>query len=332
MRTLILAGLALVLNPLAAAAQAPPPPLVLPLACEINKTCFVQNYVDVDPGPDAKDFTCGTRSYERHSGTDFRVPTMADQKRGVAVLAAAPGTVLRVRDGEPDVSVRERGTENLDGKDCGNGLVVDHGQGWTSQYCHMAKGSLVVKPGDKVTAGQKLGLVGLSGRTEYPHLHLTLRRGNDVVDPFAVDAAPGTCGTARQSAWAPGVREALAYRPRSLLNAGFSAGPVTMEQIESGEAGRGGLTVQSPALVAFVRSIGLKAGDVQRLVITGPDGKEFLRNEAKPLAGPQAQTMVFAGRKRPDTGFPPGEYTVRFEVLSGGAPVLTHTQSVRLGS
>ena len=102
----------------------PPVPFVLPIACEIGRTCHVQNYVDVDPTPGAKDFTCGSRSYEKHTGTDFRVLSMADKRRGVAVLAAAPGKVLRVRDGAQDVSVRERSVGAVAGQECGNGVVV----------------------------------------------------------------------------------------------------------------------------------------------------------------------------------------------------------------
>ncbi len=73
--------------------------LRLPVACEIGKTCFIQHYVDRDPSPAAQDYQCGTLTYEGHDGTDIRIPTMAAQKAGVNVLAAADGKVLRVRDG-----------------------------------------------------------------------------------------------------------------------------------------------------------------------------------------------------------------------------------------
>ncbi len=317
--------------PPAFAQAGPPVPFVLPIACEIGKTCFVQNYVDVDPSPAAKDFTCGTRSYEKHTGTDFRVLTMADKRRGVAVLAAAPGTVLRVRDGVEDVSVRERTVAALAGQDCGNGVVVDHGAGWTTQYCHMAKGSIAVKPGDAVSAGQRVGLVGLSGNTEYPHLHFTVRRGDRIVDPFAIDATEGTCGLSRAAAWSPPVAAALAYVPRSILNAGLSAEPVTNAQIESGDAGARPPGPDSPAFIAFVRAIGLKQGDVQRMTITAPDGSAFVRSDLEPLPRDQAQSMMFAGRRRPAAGFQPGEYRVLYEVVRDGQPVLSHAMTARMG-
>jgi hypothetical protein len=308
-----------------------PPALVLPVACEIGRTCFVQNYVDADPSPGSKDFTCGTRSYDKHNGTDFRLPSMDAQKRGVPVLSAAAGKVLRTRDGEPDVSVRQRGMENLDGRNCGNGLVIDHGDGWQTQYCHMARNSVVVKPGETVRAGQPLGRIGLSGETEYPHLHFTLRKGDRVVDPFALDAQPGACGTTSpRSAWAPAIREGLAYKARSVINAGFASSPVTMESIESGEAGRQPPNGQAQALVAFFRAIGLRKDDVHRIAIIAPDGTEFVKSEGRTLMRDEAQTFLFAGRKRPPSGYPSGEYKARYEVLSGGKVVLSAETSLRL--
>lgn len=328
---LALAAAASVGWPRPAQAQGGPPvPFVLPVACEIGRTCFVQNYVDADPGPGARDFACGSRSYEKHNGTDFRVLSLADKQRGVAVLAAAPGRVLRVRDGVQDVSVRERGLGAVAGQECGNGLVIDHGRGWSTQYCHMAQGSLAVKAGDTVAAGQRLGGVGLSGQTEYPHLHFTVRRDDRVVDPFAIDAPEGTCGLAQATAWAAPVEAALAYVPRAVLNAGFAAGPVTNAQVESGEAGTDPPGPQSPALVAFVRAIGLRQGDVQRMVITAPDGSEFVASSLDPLPRDQAQSLMFAGRKRPSTGYPKGEYRVRYVVLRDGGPVLDHAMTLRI--
>ena len=218
----------------AAAPLAAQPLLQLPLDCDIGRSCFVQNYVDADPGPGASDFRCGTRSYNDHDGTDIRVRTLAQQQAGVAVLAAAAGRVAGRRDGMADISVREGGREAIAGRECGNGVTLDHGDGWQTQYCHMARGSVTVKVGDTVAAGQRLGSVGISGMTEYPHLHFTVRQGAQTVDPFAFGAPAGACG-AGQSLWAPEVAVALAYQERSVLNTGFAAAPVSMAGIGIGE-------------------------------------------------------------------------------------------------
>jgi hypothetical protein len=46
---------------------------MMTFACELGKICFVQNYVDVDPGPAALDFTCGSATYDGHKGIDIRL-------------------------------------------------------------------------------------------------------------------------------------------------------------------------------------------------------------------------------------------------------------------
>src|SRR5215204_2553686 len=144
--------------------------LRIPVACEIGRTCWIQNYVDHNSSGKVGDYTCGTQTYKKHSGTDFRLKNMVQQQLGVQVLAAAAGHVTRMRDGMADMSVREQGLESLKGYDCGNGVVIEHPDGWETQYCHMARGSIRVKRGDVVKSGDALGLVGLSGNTEYAHV------------------------------------------------------------------------------------------------------------------------------------------------------------------
>jgi murein DD-endopeptidase MepM/ murein hydrolase activator NlpD len=295
--------------------------LRLPVACEIGRTCFIQHYVDRDSGPAAQDYQCGTLTYEGHNGTDIRVPTTAAQRAGVDVVAAADGKVLRTRDGVDDVSIADRGRASVQNTECGNGAVVDHGQGWETQYCHMAKGSLAVKPGDSVKAGHRIGRIGLSGMTEFPHLHLTVRRDGNVVDPFAAGAPDKSCGGGT-SLWDQAARQALAYQAGSVLNKGFATGPVSMEAIETGAAGREAPTTHSPALVAYVRAIGLKGGDVQTLTLFDPDGKPIAQNKAPPLDRDKAQWMAFAGIKRPAEGFRPGLYRAVYRVERDGRPAI----------
>lgn len=304
--------------------------LRLPVACEIGATCVIQHYVDRDPTPAARDYQCGTLTYAGHTGTDIRVPTMAAQKAGVDVLAAAGGKVLRVRDGVEDVSMTGRGRESVENVECGNGLVIDHGQGWETQYCHMAKGSLAVKPGDMVATGQRLGRIGLSGMTEFPHLHLTVRKDGKVVDPFAYGAPEASCGGGT-SLWEPSTRQALAYRAGSVLNTGFATGPVKMEAIEAGEAGREKPTTDSPALVAFVRAIGLKGGDEQILTVFAPDGKVLAENKAPPLDRDKAQWMMFAGVRNSKGAFDPGTYRASYRVMRDGKPAIEQSFEVMVG-
>ena len=133
----------------------------------------------------------------------------------------------------------------------------------------MAKGSVRVKAGDQMTTGQPIGLVGLSGDTEFFHLHFTVRHRGKVVDPFAYGAPENSCGGGR-SLWAASLGEQMQYRPREIIDYGFAGIAPTMELIESGEIGKHPVTSGSDALVAYVRAIGLQAGDQQFLAVQGP--------------------------------------------------------------
>jgi hypothetical protein len=324
-----LLALKVVATPMAATAQ--DITLRLPVACEIGRTCFIQHYVDQDPSPAARDYQCGTLTYEGHNGTDIRVPTTAAQKAGVDVVAAADGKVLRTRDGMEDVSIAGRGRESVANAECGNGAVIDHGNGWETQYCHMAKGSLAVRSGDPIKAGDKIGQVGLSGMTEFPHLHFTVRRDGKVVDPFMPGSTPQSCGSRDQATlWEAETQRALAYRAGNVLNRGFSTGPVTMEAIESGAAERELPTTTSPALVAYVRAIGLKGGDVQTLTLFDPDGKPLAQNKAPPLDRDKAQWMAFSGVKQPQGGFRPGLYRAIYRVERDGKPAIEQAFGISL--
>ena len=291
--------------------------LGLPLDCEVGRTCFVQNYVDHDASNAARDYACGAQTYDTHNGTDFRLPDRTKMKEGVSVLAAADGRVLRFRDGVADVSIRERSA--LRGQECGNGVVVAHEGGWETQYCHMQQGSIAVKPGSSVKAGERLGRVGLSGHTEFAHLHFTVRKDGKVVDPFAYGAPEGMC-KAGVSLWAPAVQTAIGYRQAAILNQGFAGKPITVEDVESGEVEAANLRTDAHALVAYVRAIGLSRGDVLRLVVVGPDGRSFADNTVL-LDANKAQYFLMTGRKRPLEGWKNGIYRATFSVHRSGALV-----------
>lgn len=99
--------------------------LHLTLACELGTSCFIQNYIDHNPSTNYRDFMCGSRTYDGHDGTDFRVPSMPHMHAGIPMLAAADGVVLRIRDGINDTSL-PLDKSTVVGKECGNGLLINH--------------------------------------------------------------------------------------------------------------------------------------------------------------------------------------------------------------
>ena len=294
--------------------------LELPLACRFGQTCFIQQYFDHDAGPGAKDYRCGPMTYDAHDGVDLRVPNMVEQQKGVDVLAAAAGVVRGVREGVEDVSVRIAGLASVKGRECGNGVVIAHADGWETQYCHMAKGSVRVKTGQAVTAGAVLGRVGISGEAEFPHLHLSVRHNTEKIDPFAPDTKAGACGGG-QPLWSKAAAIALTYRSPDMLNAGFASAPVTMEDVESGRVAADTPAADSANLIAYVRPIGLKDGDVQIMTLRGPTGI-LARSERAPLDGNKAQFLLFVGKKRTTETWPRGNYEALYEVKRQGVTAL----------
>ncbi|MEH2588023.1 hypothetical protein V1273_001862 [Bradyrhizobium sp. AZCC 1721] len=301
--------------------------LVLPVKCQPGLTCFFQNYVDHDASDKARDYRCGGRSYDGHDGTDVRIANLEIQRQGIEVLAAAPGRVIGTRNDMDDVSIRTAGKAAIAGKECGNGAVIEHEGGWRTQYCHMAKGSVRIKVGDQVTTGQPIGLVGLSGDTEFFHLHFTVRHRGKIVDPFAYGAPENSCGGGR-SIWAASLGEQMQYRPREIIDYGFAGIAPTMELVESGEIGRQPVTSGSDALVAYVRAIGLQAGDLQSLTVHGPGGASVAANSPPALDRDMAQFLMITGKKRTEAAWPAGRYTATYRVTRDGAEVLRKTFDV----
>lgn len=298
-------------------------PIILdwPLACDLGRTCFIQNYVDHDPSDSTLDFRCGHQTYDGHDGTDIRLPDIELQKKGVVVLAAAPGQVTHTRHGMEDVFVKIAGKAAIADRECGNGVVIEHVSGWSTQYCHMAKGSIRVKPGDSVNSEQAIGLVGLSGNTEFPHLHLTVRHNGSIVDPFS-GVVPAAGCNAGQPLWSSRVMSMSGLRYETeVMNAGFADRPVAMDMIETGEVKLYSPDSHSSAIIAYVRAIGLHAEDEQVIELKSPDDVVMVDYRAPKLAKGQAQYFVSAGKKLTSSAWLPGTYKATFVLRRSGVEV-----------
>lgn len=96
-----------------------------------------------------------------HSGLDLAAPT------GTPVLAPAAGVVI---------GAGETGS-------CGIHVLLDHGGGWATLYCHLAQAS--VGRGDPVFGGEQIGQVGATGLATGPHLHFEVHLDGRPVGPVA---------------------------------------------------------------------------------------------------------------------------------------------------
>ena len=161
----------------------------------------------------------------------------------------------------------------------------------------MKKGSVSVKVGNNVKAGDVVGIMGLSGHTTFPHIHLTLRKGKTVIDPISGLKQGAACAVA--SSKPMGI--ALPIEPQkhgangALLDAGFSSKPVTREQLLA-------RTMAKPAkdgpILLYAQAMNVRKGDVIQFLANGPDGIVF-ENSSKPWPRDQAAAVAYSGVKRP---------------------------------
>ena len=94
-----------------------------------------------------------------HAGVDVAAPT------GTPVVAPQSGVV------------RVAQHFSLEG----NMIILDHGHGLTTAYLHLSR--MDVQEGQKVTAGEKIGAIGTTGRSTGPHLHWAMSLGEVRLDP-----------------------------------------------------------------------------------------------------------------------------------------------------
>jgi hypothetical protein len=319
--------LALSVGTLAAtpAASQDAPRLSLPIDCQPGVTCFLQSHVDAVPGPESGDFRCGSATYDGHKGVDFRLLSVAAAREGegVAVLAAADGVVKGGRDGMTDELAAPDRRAAIANRECGNGVTIDHGAGWETQYCHMLKGSVTAKPGDWIARGQKLGRVGYSGLAEFAHVHISVRHNGAMIDPFTASAGEAACrldGAAGAAGlWDDNAARAFPYRNGEIIGAGFAGAPVTPLQLETDHR-IAPPDAASPALLLYARLVNLRVGDSVRFVLSGPDGLAHQQVTA-PLDRNKATFVVYTGKKLTKPRWPAGRYEGRVELLRQGAVV-----------
>lgn len=295
------------------------PRLALPLECVPGESCWIVNYVDEDASAQARDYTCGPQTYDGHDGTDFAIRNLRAMREGVPVLASAAGTVRATRDGMADGQFSRDKASVVKDRECGNGILIEHEDGWQTQYCHLRRGSVAVRKGERVERGAKLGLVGMSGRAEFPHVHLTVREGRMAIDPFTRHAAGSGCGTAGDPLWEPAASERLRYRPVSIYDAGIAGDMPSVAQVVSGErlarAGR-----DSPTLAAWAALYGVRAGDELALTLLDPQGRTLAENRHR-IERTQARRIEILGKRRGGASWPAGRYQLTVRILREGGAI-----------
>ncbi|KQM19080.1 hypothetical protein ASE49_06260 [Novosphingobium sp. Leaf2] len=144
------------LNPPTPVSRAPASPAKPTPAPAVTKTA---RFAWPLTGPVRRGFSS---SGDYHDGLDIAAP------KGTTVRAAGAGTVVFA------------GKEK---DQFGNLVVIDHGDGWHTAYAFLSR--ITVKQGASVVAGERVGLVGNTGKAKGDELHFEVRREGKPVDPVS---------------------------------------------------------------------------------------------------------------------------------------------------
>lgn len=161
----------------------------------------ISNFVDHNPAfpNQLRDWNCGTRTYDQssgynHKGIDifswpFSWNSMDNDE--VEIVAAAPGTIVAKFDGNQDRSCSFNSTQ-------WNAVYIRHSDNSIAWYGHLKRNSLTSKSvGDSVALGEKIGIMGSSGNSTGPHLHMELYNSTgQLQDPYQ-----GTCNLMNENSW-----------------------------------------------------------------------------------------------------------------------------------
>jgi murein DD-endopeptidase MepM/ murein hydrolase activator NlpD len=217
----------------------------------------ITNYLDRDPGsPGVADYSgrrgAAALSYDGHKGIDVDIPSFREMDRDSAVaFAVAPGIVEQVVQDQPDRNLRCAGRWNF--------IAVRHRNGFLVLYGHLKAGSARVAAGQTVAAGTPLAVVGSSGCSTQPHLHLEVR-----------DCAGAAVDTlVEPQLWLV----PPPYQPPSavmdlVLTQG---GGLTVPQIK--DPGPDSAVVDAPAMLGVGLSATARGGDAVSVALTSPRGR-----------------------------------------------------------
>lgn len=302
--------------------------LRLPAECTLGTDCFLQQSPDMKAGSGTTDPFCGIATYEGHDGVDLRVLSMKDVARGVAVVAAADGEVLRGRDGVPDRLVEtDADRQAVADRECGNGVIMKHEDGTETQYCHLKQGSIVVRPGQRLKAGDKIGEVGASGLAQFPHVHMTVRVGGEEIDPLTGRKIGDGCVADPADAhplFSKVVMAGLPHDKPDILGFGLSGSVIDYDTLAiDGPPADAASSDQATVVWGWIAN--LKAGDRLRFTMADPNGQPLVDTTTEPLDRNKAVYSAYSGKR----GSPmTGSYAIGLEIIRDGKALVEKKTTV----
>ena len=269
--------------------------LLFPLDCELGKSCWISNLPRHHLHGKQLDFRCGPITYEYNDGTDIALKDIKQMQEGVSVIAPISGIVEFKRDGVADINVNSTDRKSLEGRECGNEVIISNDE-MQVRLCHLKNKSIHVNVGDKINLGDVVGEVGLSGLTEYPHLHMSLHDKSDTlvreIDPFY--GSQPDCGLRPESLWSNPENMEKHATTGIVYNYGFAFEKITAERVMSGDYLRA-QPEYPEEFIAFVEIFSVNKGDKLTISILDSGNNIFAKREHE-FGKYQARYFLFASK------------------------------------
>lgn len=144
-----------------------------PCAVPLNSGAWTQPTIDADGvigSPFGQRYHPILKIWRMHNGVDI------GNVRGTPIWAVSDGVVTAANDGCAE------GEGSCNGG-AGNFIAIDHGSNTTTKYLHLHPGTITVRVGDRVTAGQQIAAMGSTGLSTAPHLHFGVQVAGAYIDP-----------------------------------------------------------------------------------------------------------------------------------------------------
>lgn len=308
--------------------------LNMPIDCDYGVNCYIQNYVDLNSSNSYVDYNCGFLSYDYHKGTDFRLLDYQQMTTGIKVIVAAEGIVKAIRNNEDDFVFIKYGQPSVQDKECGNGIVVAHQNGYATQYCHLLKNSIIVKVGQKIKVGDKIGYVGMSGHTEFPHLHLSVTKNDEIIDPFT-NLSPSkeySCHNQNNinSLWDKKTEEKLKYIETAILNFHVTSEIPTELAARAGNHREDQIALTANKIILWADIMGVLKNDKIIFELTDEQGNNFFQYSQ---VTPKKYVLYFlySGKKLNSIdNIKPGNYIAKISLYRNNNELLSKIKSIKL--
>lgn len=290
-------------------------PFLFPLDCSHTDGCYVLSMPDVSAVSDSpQDGFCGPQARDGGKELDIGLSSISAIKDNVPVVAARGGEVISVTTNAPD-QVRGEGVPLPVGvTPCGNGVILDHDGGWNTVYCHLQQGSIPLKAGQKVKAGQTIGYIGLSGATRWPKLSFSAIRNGSVFDPMTRANILRGCIPGKTASTLFSDYPKYTYRPAAIAGTG-----VTVEAIDDNDVRRGYLGTETrihhanPNITLWTLVLGTRQGDTLHITVYPPASSLAYTEKHIPLREDKDALPVLLDIKAKD-GFKKGSWRAQVKI------------------